>query len=65
MFFKLKGLEINRPNQVWSIDITYITMKQGFMYLAAILDWYSRFVIDWQLSNTLGNFLSRNFEKSP
>ena len=51
--YLLRGLEINRPNQVWSTDITYIPMRQGFMYLVAIMDWYSRFVIAWQLSNTL------------
>lgn len=55
--YLLRGLEINRPNQVWSTDITYIPMQQGFMYLMAIMDWYSRFVISWQLSNTLdGSF---------
>jgi len=56
--YLLRGLEINRPNQVWATDITYIPMPQGFMYLVAIMDWYSRFVIAWQLlSNTLnGDF---------
>ena len=55
--YLLRGLEINHPNQVWSTDITYIPMQQGFMYLVAIIDWYSRFVIAWQLSNTLdGSF---------
>ena len=55
--YLLRGLEINRPNQVWSTDITYIPMQQGFMYLVAIMDWFSRFVIAWQLSNTLdGSF---------
>jgi len=51
--YLLRNLEINRPNQVWATDITYIPMPQGFMYLVAIMDWYSRFVIAWQLSNTL------------
>jgi len=51
--YLLRGLEIYRPHQVWSTDITYIPMQQGFMYLVAIMDWYSRFVIAWQLSNTL------------
>jgi putative transposase len=41
-----------RPNQVWSTDIAYVPMQQGFMYLVAILDWYSRYVLAWQLSNT-------------
>jgi putative transposase len=51
--YLLRGLDINRPNQVWAADITYIPMPQGFMYLVAIMDWFSRFVIAWQLSNTL------------
>ncbi len=51
--YLLRGLKINRPNQVWAADITYIPMPQGFMYLVAIMDWFSRFVIAWQLSNTL------------
>ena len=51
--YLLRDLVINRPNQVWATDITYIPMPQGFMYLVAIMDWYSRFVIAWQLSNTL------------
>lgn len=51
--YLLRGLAITRPNQVWSTDITYIPMAQGFMYLVAIIDWFSRFVLTWQLSNTL------------
>jgi len=51
--YKLRGLKINRPNQVWSADITYIPMARGFMYLFAIIDWYSRKVLAWELSNTL------------
>lgn len=51
--YLLRGLEINRPNQVWALDITYIPMKQGFMYLTAIMDLYSRYVVGWQLSNSL------------
>lgn len=55
--YLLRGLKINRPNQVWSADITYIPMPSGFMYLVAVIDWYSRFVLAWQLSNTLdGSF---------
>ncbi len=55
--YLLRGLAITHPNQVWSTDITYIPMPHGFMYLVAIIDWYSRFVIAWQLSNTLdGSF---------
>lgn len=51
--YLLRGLSITQPNQVWSADITYIPLVQGFMYLVAILDWYSRYVLAWQLSNTL------------
>lgn len=51
--YLLRGLPITRPNQVWSTDITYIPMRQGFMYLVAVIDWFSRFVLTWQLSNTL------------
>ena len=49
----LRGLEITRPNQVWSIDITYIPMLHGFMYLTAIMDVYSRCIMAWGLHNTL------------
>src|SRR5512145_1657886 len=51
--YMLKGLVIDHPNQVWAIDITYIPMKKGFMYLTAIIDLYSRYVIAWNISNTL------------
>lgn len=51
--YLLKNLEINRPGQVWCADITYIRLKQGFVYLIAIMDWYSRYVLSWKLSNTL------------
>lgn len=51
--YLLRELEIIRPNQVWSTDITYIPMAHGFMYLVAVIDWYSRYVLSWQLSNTL------------
>jgi putative transposase len=51
--YLLKGLDINHSNQVWGTDITYIKMKTGFLYLTAVLDWYSRFVLAWELSNTL------------
>ena len=48
----LRGLSIERPNQVWATDICYIPMAHGFMYLVAILDWYSRRVLAWRVSNT-------------
>lgn len=51
--YLLRGLAINRPNQVWAADITYVPMPLGFMYLVAIMDWFSRYVVAWQLSNTL------------
>jgi putative transposase len=51
--YLLRGVAVTRPNQVWSTDITYIPMKNGFMYLTAVIDWYSRYVLAWQLSNTL------------
>jgi putative transposase len=51
--YLLRGLAITHPDQVWSSDITYIPMRHGFMYLVAIIDWYSRYVLAWQLSNTL------------
>ena len=51
--YLLKDLSVNHPNQVWCSDITYIRMPSGFVYLVAIMDWYSRFVLAWQLSNTL------------
>ena len=49
----LRGLEISRPNQVWGIDITYIRLQDGWMYLVAILDWFSRYVVSWELDQTL------------
>jgi putative transposase len=51
--YLLGGMEITRPDQVWAADITYIPMARGFLYLVAIIDWYSRYVLSWQLSNTL------------
>jgi putative transposase len=51
--YLLKGLTIDRPNRVWSTDITYIPMARGFVYLVAVIDWYSRRVLSWRLSNTL------------
>jgi len=51
--YLLRGLKIDRIDQVWSTDITYVPMVQGFMYLVAIIDWHSRYVLAWRLSNTL------------
>lgn len=51
--YLLKGLDIDRPNKVWAIDVTYIPMKNGFLYLTAIIDIYSRYVVGWGISNSL------------
>jgi len=51
--YLLRGVVIDRPNQVWSTDITYVPMAKGFLYLCAIIDWFSRFILSWRLSNTL------------
>lgn len=51
--YLLRNLEINRPNQVWSTDITYIPMAKGFVYLVAVMDWYSRKVLSWRVSTTM------------
>ncbi len=51
--YLLRNLEINKENQVWCTDITYIPMRKGFLYLVAIMDWYSRKVLSWRLSNSL------------
>jgi putative transposase len=54
--YLLRGLVIQRPNQVWSTDITYIRLRQGFVYLVAIMDWFSRYVLSWEVSNSLDSF---------
>jgi len=51
--YLLRGLKIDHPNQVWAADITYIPLARGFMYLVAVIDWYSRKVLSWRVSNTL------------
>ena len=51
--YLLRNLEITRPNQVWCTDITYIRMQKGFLYLVAVMDWHSRKVLSWRLSNTM------------
>ena len=53
--YLLRKVKIERVNQVWSTDITYIPMRHGFMYLAAVIDWRSRYVLSWELSNTMEN----------
>ena len=55
--YLLRNIAITRPNQVWSTDITYLPLRHGFMYLTAVIDWHSRYVLAWRLSNTLeGSF---------
>jgi len=51
--YLLRGVKIERVNQVWASDITYIRLRQGFIYLVAIIDWYSRYVLSWSVSNTM------------
>jgi putative transposase len=63
--YLLRGVTIGRADQVWSTDITYVPMATGFMYLAAVIDWYSRYVIAWRLSNTLdGSFCTEMLEEA-
>ena len=54
--YLLRGWVIDRPGQVWSTDVTYIRLRQGFVYLVAIIDWYSRKVLSWRISNTMRPF---------
>lgn len=54
--YLLKGMNIDKPNMVWSTDITYIRLNRGWLYLTAIIDWYSRYVISWELDQTLEIF---------
>ncbi len=51
--YLLRNVQITQPNQVWATDITYLPMARGFLYLVAIIDWHSRYVVSWRLSNTL------------
>src|SRR5690554_6590748 len=51
--YLLRNLEVIRPNQVWAMDITYIPMKKGFMYLTAVIDLYSRCIVGWSISNNM------------
>ena len=63
--YLLRDVRIERPDQVWSTDITYVPLTTGFMYLAAIIDWYSRYVLAWRLSNTLdGSFCLEMLEEA-
>ena len=51
--YLLRDRKLTRVDEVWSSDITYVPMRRGFMYLTAVIDWYSRYVLSWRLSNTL------------
>ena len=51
--YLLRGIKIERVNHVWSTDITYVPMEHGFLYLCAVVDWYSRYILSWEISNTL------------
>lgn len=51
--YLLRGRKVSKPNEVWSTDITYVRLKVGFAYLTAVIDWYSRYVLSWRLSNTM------------
>jgi putative transposase len=63
--YLLRNVEVVRPNQVWASDITYVPLRHGFLYLVAIMDWYSRFVLSWRLSNTLtGSFCIEALEEA-
>ena len=63
--YLLRGVAITRPNQVWSTDITYVRLERGFVYLTAVIDWYSRKVLAWQVSNTLdGSFCVECLERA-
>lgn len=63
--YLLRDVQIMRPNQVWSADITYVPLARGFMYLVAVLDWYSRYVLSWEVSSTLdGDFCLTALEQA-
>jgi len=63
--YLLRNLTIDHPNQVWGTDITYIKLSHGFCYLVAIMDWFSRYVVAWELSNSLEiEFVVRNLKKA-
>ncbi len=57
--YGLRGIKIAKPNQIWSTDITYLPMKNGFLFLTAVIDWYSRYILAWKLSNSLDGLFCR------
>jgi putative transposase len=63
--YLLRNVAVIKPNQVWASDITYVPLRHGFLYLVAIMDWYSRYVLSWRLSNTLtGSFCSEALDEA-
>lgn len=58
--YLLRGVAVERVNHVWSSDITYVPLRRGFLYLTAVMDWHSRFVLSWELSNTLDGWFCRS-----
>ena len=63
--YLLRNVAVTRPDQVWGSDITYIPLRHGFLYLVAVMDWYSRYVISWRLSNTLtGSFCTEALDEA-
>ena len=63
--YLLRNVEVTRPNQVWASDITYVPLRHGFLYLVAVMDWYSRYVLSWRLSNTLtGDFCTEALDEA-
>ena len=63
--YLLRNVRITRPNQVWAADITYLPMARGFPYMVAVMDWYSRYVLAWWLSNTMeGGFCAEVLEEA-
>ena len=63
--YLLRNVAVTRPDQVWASDITYVPLRHGFLYLVAVMDWYSRYVLSWRLSNTLtGSFCAEALDES-
>lgn len=63
--YLLRGVKAQRPDQIWGIDVTYVRMKNSFMYLVAIIDWYSRYIVSWELSESLQrSFVIRALNKA-
>jgi putative transposase len=63
--YLLRGIEIRAPNEVWCADITYIPMRMGYLYLVAVMDWFSRYVLAWELSNSLDtDFCLRTLDRA-